>query len=161
MRVMFWTTVFWPSIGGVQTVASELLAALGDRGYEFVVVTDRHAPELPAEEEHRGIPIRRFPFAASLRDVKRLAHVRGEVIRLRKSFEPELCHAATLGPTDFFQHVTAHVHRTPLLVSVFGEWPSMYDRLLGNTLRSADWVVCDSQDTLHYARRLAPETMTK
>jgi len=29
MRVMFWSAVFWPSIGGVQTMASDLLVPCG------------------------------------------------------------------------------------------------------------------------------------
>ena len=156
MRVMFWCTVYWPHIGGIQTMANALLPALRERGHEILVIADQDPPDLPTEDEHQGIPIYRFPFAAGLRDIDRLTEIRGQLIRLKRAFAPHLCHTATLGTTDFYHHISAGACRTPVLVSLYGVWPRRYEQLLVRTFGSADWLTCDSASTLEYARRLMP-----
>jgi glycosyltransferase involved in cell wall biosynthesis len=86
MRVMFWSAVFWPSIGGVQTMAGSLLVALRERGHELIVITERGTQDLPPEDEYEGITVFRLPFAAVLRDVDRLMRVRKQIIRLKCEF---------------------------------------------------------------------------
>ena len=61
MRILFWSGTFWPVVGGIEVLATKLLPALQERGFEFMVVTSRR-PELPQEEQFQGIPVRRFPF---------------------------------------------------------------------------------------------------
>ena len=61
-RVLFWSERFWPTIGGVGISASNLLPALCERGYEFVVVTSKDYFELPENDCFKGIPVYRFPF---------------------------------------------------------------------------------------------------
>jgi glycosyltransferase involved in cell wall biosynthesis len=142
-------------------MASELLPALSRRGHEVVVLTERSRPELPAEDEHRGIPVYRFPFTAGLADVNRLARIRKEIIRLKRAFAPDLCHVVTLGATDFYYQVSANACRTPVLVSLRGVWPHRYERLLTRTFDLADWLACNSSSTLRYARRLMPEISSR
>ena len=156
MRVMFWCATYWPSIGGVQTMANELLPALSRRGCEFVVVAEQTSAKMPAEDEHCEIPIYRFPFTAGLRNVDNLAKIRKQVIRLKRTFAPDLCHITTLGTTDFYHHISAGACRTPALVSLHGVWPCQYAQFLVRTFGSADWLTCNSENTLEYARRLMP-----
>jgi len=137
-------------------MASELLPALSRRGHEVVVLTERSRPELPAEDEHRGIPVYRFPFVASLRDVDRLSEIRQRLLQLKRNFAPDLSHTVALGATDFYYDICADVLPTPRLVSLHGEWPQRYRRLLRTALSSADRLVCDSTATLDYARSLVP-----
>ncbi len=157
MRVMFWSAVFWPSIGGVQTMAGDLLIALRERGHEFVVVTERDRPDLPAEEQYEGIPVYRFPFAAVLRNAERLMRVRSEVIRLKREFAADLFHSFAVSANDFLHHTTQDVHPAPWLVTLHGGWPDSCDSFVRRTLTSANWVVGCSAAILERGRELAPE----
>lgn len=156
MRVMFWCAVYWPRIGGIQTMANALLPALRKRGHEVLVIAEQDPLDLPPSEEKDGISIHRFAFTPGLRDVHRLAEIRNRLIRLKRHFAPDLCHIATLGPTDFYHHISASACHTPVLVSLYGVWPRRYEQLLVRTLGSADWLTCDSASTLEYARHLMP-----
>ena len=55
-RVLFWSERYWPTIGGVGISASNLLPALCERGYAFVVVTSKDYFELPENDYFEGIP---------------------------------------------------------------------------------------------------------
>ena len=158
MRVMFWSAVHWPHIGGVQELANNLLPALQERGHRFVVVSDQDSPDLPEQEEHHGVRIVRFPLSGSLRDIDQLARIRRHIHELKREFSPELHHTVALGTTDFYYQITARFRPAPRLVSLFGQWPPLYDRFLGSILSTADWVVCDSDHSQEYARRLVPDT---
>jgi len=142
-------------------MANELLPALKARGHEFLVLADRDSPGLPAEDEYRGIRIRRFPFTAGLADVNSLADIRKKIVWLKRAFAPDLCHVVTLGATDFYHHITATICHTPSVVSLRGVWPRRVERLVMRTLEAADWVVCNSLSTLEYARRLVPEVSSR
>jgi glycosyltransferase involved in cell wall biosynthesis len=68
MRVLFWSELFWPYIGGVETLSTKLLSALRKRGYEVIVVTSHHYLDLPDGAQYKGIPVYRFPpFGQRLR----------------------------------------------------------------------------------------------
>jgi len=54
MRVLFWSELFWPYIGGAEVFATKLLMALRERGHEVVVVTRQDSPDLPNEAQYRG-----------------------------------------------------------------------------------------------------------
>lgn len=157
MRVMFWSSVYWPHIGGVQVLARHLLPALAARGHDLVVVADQDPPDLAAQEDQDGIRVLRFPLTLGLRDIDRLAGIRRDLADLRRSFAPDLCHTVALGATDFYERITQDPeHPTPTLVSLFGHWPSQYSRLLCGTLERADWIACDSAQTLEYSYAVAP-----
>lgn len=157
MRVMFWPAVFWPSIGGVQTMASDLLVALRERGHEFVVITERGSPDLPAEDEYEGIPVYRLPFAAVVRDVDRLMEVRSQVIRLKREFAADLLHSFAVSANHFLHLTTQDAHPVPWLVTLHGAWPSSCDSFVRQTLTTADWVVGCSAAILQLGCELAPE----
>jgi hypothetical protein len=54
MRVLFWSEMFWPYIGGVQVLSSKLLPALQQRGYEFTVVTSHGSLDLPDKADYNS-----------------------------------------------------------------------------------------------------------
>ena len=63
MRIALVTPRYWPAIGGVETHVEELAAGLVVRGHEVEVLTQAHDSSLPIEEDHAGVPIRRFAAA--------------------------------------------------------------------------------------------------
>ena len=166
MKVLFWSDLFWPHIGGGEIFAANLLLALRAR-HEFVIVTRQDSADLPRLDSYCGIPIHRFPFCTALagHDLNQIAAVRREVVRLKRDFAPDLIHLHNYGPSLLFDHQTRAARRAPVLFTVQLEL-SPYrgngaDTLLTKILVSADWVTCVSSDTLAQARRRSPEITSR
>src|SRR5215470_10894929 len=114
MRVLFWTELFWPRIGGAEIFSSKLVCSLRDRGHELIVVTRRDSDDLPAQDEYEGIPVYRFPFVTALidRNLDQVMMLRQQVSELKKTFSPALVHIHNCGPSALFQLETSKAHPT-------------------------------------------------
>ncbi len=160
MRVLFWSETFYPEIGGVEVLATKLLAALRDRGYELVVVAREERQNLPTVSEYDGIPVHRFPFRQALqaRDVDLVMDIRRQLSKLAGAFRPDLVHLYFSGPSlIFLRHVT-RTHRAPLLISLHNTYESVEpNTALGSALCSANWIVACSATALTAVRRCLPE----
>jgi hypothetical protein len=99
MRVLLWSDLFWPYVGGPEILAARLMPALRDRGHEFLVVTSHDSLDLPDEARYEGIPVRRFPFRAATAsgDLAGLRALRSEVAALKRAFAPRPTVAVVLG----------------------------------------------------------------
>jgi glycogen(starch) synthase len=163
MRVLFWSSVFWPKIGGVEVHAAKLLPALKTRGYEFTVVTTKSDPDQPDTDEYQGIPIHRFPFwnAASYTQIDALMRIRQKVAALKRTFAPDLLHVNAVDVGNVFHLFTAHVDSAPVLVTLHGEWLPRHDGVVKNILGAADWVAGCSQAILDKGRQLAPDIISR
>ena len=162
MRVLFWSELFWPIMGGGSQFSADLAAELHHRGHDVLVVTRRDEASLPEADEYRGVPIQRFPFHAALseRRVDDIVRQRGLVLDLRRQFEAELVHTTSFGPSMWFEAITATADRAPHLVTLFGEEISQaagLESTLHQALRGASWVTAPSRATLEYALGLVPE----
>jgi hypothetical protein len=103
-RILFWTELFWPYIGGVQVLAAKTLPMLRRRGYQFALITshgDRHLPDL---DSYEGIPVHRFRFweALATRDIDLLVKAKNQVAELKRAFKPDLIHIHLTDPSVFF-----------------------------------------------------------
>ena len=163
MRVLFWSGTFWPNIGGVEVLASKLLPALRNRGYEYAVIAPKTPAELPDEGRYSGIPIYRFPFRNNLneRSIEHLMETRRKIAALKRAFAPDLVHINAVGIENFFHLTTAGAHRVPALVTLHGKWASQADTVVKRTLVDADWVVGCSAAILEEGRKLAPEIISR
>lgn len=165
MRVLFWSELFWPYIGGAEIFATKLILALQERGYEFAIVTRQDSPELPAEDHYKGISIYRFPFWTPLVDrnaADRLMTVRRQVVEFKRTFAPHLVHIHGFGPTSVLFHLdTTSAYPTPLLVTLINELlvDTAGSESLRRVLRSADWVTGKAAAVLTQARQLVPEIL--
>ncbi len=164
MRVIFWTEGFWPLIGGIPVLATKLLLALRERGYEVIVVASQDFDGLPSELRLGGTPIFRFPFSKALwnGNLEQFIEVRQRVAKLKRTFKPDLVHMNFIGPSALFHLHTAAAHPAPFLVTVHGALPGTSissDTLQRRTLRSADWVTCVSSAVLAEVRQKAPEVI--
>jgi len=159
MRILFWSYVFLPKIGGVEVHAGKLLPALKSRGYEFLVITTKSDPDEPNVSLYQGIPIHRFPFwdYANYTNINALAGIRQKIINLKRAFSPDLVHINAVDIGNWFHTLTANVSRAPLLVTLHGEWMPLHNGVVEGTLRDADWVTGCSQAILDKGRQLAPE----
>ena len=66
MRILYWTELFLPSIGGIEVRCRYLARALRARGHEAAVVTSQGNDPLPNRDAVDGIAIHRFRFLETL-----------------------------------------------------------------------------------------------
>ena len=144
MRVLYWSEFFWPYIGGGEVFSAELLPALQERGYEFVVVTSHGHLNLPNEGQYKGIPIYRLPFRKALTagDMDLFVKAQRQVTRLKRKFRPDLIHISSVSVSVLFHLRTVDAHPAPMLVGVtrelFPDRQGSFDTLSGKMLRAAE-----------------------
>ena len=162
LRVLVWSELYWPYIGGAEIFASKLMASLRRQGTEFLVVTSHHDRELPDEDVHDGVRIRRLPFREAIgqRDVKSFVRAMKEAAAIKRSFAPDIIHMNAIGPSALFHLRTADACSAPVIVTLQQEvLRSQIDgssTLMAQTLDSADWVVGCSQTVLDQHRAAHP-----
>jgi glycogen synthase len=146
-RVLFWSELFWPYIGGNEAVSARLVPALRDKGYDFTVVTSHQSLELPDREDYRGIPVHRFPFRAALasRCIETITALRREMASFVGRMAPELIHVSCVGPSSYFLPLLSpYVAAVPLLAHLHNEVLPSQARadasILRRVLERADWV---------------------
>ncbi len=161
MRLLFWTAVYWPHIGGVEVFSSKLLAALRGRGHEVAVVTSHGSLDLPDEDTREGVPIHRMPFQSALRerDPAAFMEARRRVAELKKSFAPEGVHINFGDPNVLFHLETAAAHPAPFLVTIHNlpKHGCGLDTIFGRMLREAGWVVTITAAMMADLKALAPD----
>ncbi len=162
MRVLFWSSGFWPDIGGVEILAARLLPALQQRGHELLVVTPQKRPGVPGEERYAGVTVLRLPFFEVLRqhDPGAVGALGRRVSAIKREFAPDVVHINALGADSFFHLLTAAAHPCPVLVTLHGEWPQLgarADSVAEKILRSAALVVGCSRAILERGIALVPE----
>jgi len=139
-----------------------LLAALRERGVEFLVITSHHDRELPDDDEHDGIPIRRLPFRTAIagRDVRALLGAIGRTAAIKREFAPDLIHMNAIGPSALVHLRTQNASSAPLLATVQQEVLATQtggeSTLLAQIVTSAQWVIGVSQTVLEQLRATHP-----
>jgi glycogen(starch) synthase len=163
MRVLLWSELFWPYVGGAEAFAAGLLPALRDRGHEFLVLTSHDSLDLPDAATFEGIPVRRLPFRAAVarRDLAQIRALRAAVAALQHAFAPDLIHVNGLGPSVLLHLLTRAVHPAPWLLAlqqeVLPDQVGRADTLLHRALSSAECIVACAEAVLGQARALVPE----
>jgi glycogen(starch) synthase len=161
MRLLYWTELFWPYIGGVEVLSAKLLKELRERGYEIAVVTAHAEMDLPDFEVRDGVPIHRFPFRQVLeaRDPLGMLRMGKAVTRLRAEFRPTITHVNFAGPSGYFHMASASREAEPWILAIRSPLPREYsdDSLITRLLRGADWVTANSGAVLADAHRAAPD----
>ena len=163
MRVLLWSELYWPYIGGAEIFAAKLMASLRPKGVEFLVITSHHDRELPDVDEHEDIPIRRLPFRAAIagRDVKSFVRAMKETSAIKREFAPDLIHMNAIGPSALFHLRTLDASPAPLLVTlqqeVLASQTDGTSTLLGQIAAASRWMVGVSQAVLDQLRAAHPE----
>lgn len=165
MRILFWSSTFWPHIGGVEVLGANLITTLGERGHQVVVLARRDTDDLPATDEiGRASIIRlRFRQAIESQDPDAVLALRGEVGRIKRAFAPDIVHLYHLGPDLLFHRLTA-AYPAPALVTL--HQPFSGDLLaanaaLGRTLREADAIAACSRSVLEDLRARIPLAVSR
>lgn len=165
-KILYWVPHYLPDVGGIQTLAAQTFPYFQERNYEFGVVACHGKYELPDKTEHNGIPVYRFPFRTILAEGKpsQLIKARRQITRLKQTFQPDLVHIHFAGPEIFFHHTTATAYPTPTLFTLHMRISNLKgnaDTLLGQALRTADWVTAVSASVLFETQEIVPEIKDK
>ncbi len=163
MRVLFLSELFWPYVGGIETVAADLLPRLSQRGYEFHVVATHSYLDLPDDDELNGTPIRRLPFRAAVQsgDVEELVRVRRALASTVREVRPDLVHMFGRSLSMLFYRDVDQLSNLPKILTlqneIRGAGTPTSDSVTQRTLRSSDWVTACSEAVLRQAREAVPE----
>jgi glycogen(starch) synthase len=161
VRILLWSELYWPYIGGAEIFAANLMSSLRREGIEFLVITSHHDRQLPDEEVHDGITIRRLPFRSAIagRDAASFVRALKETSAIKRDFAPDLIHMNAIGPSALFHLRTKS--SAPLLVTlqqqVLDSQTAGEGTLLGQVIDAADWVVGVSQAVLEQLRAAHPK----
>jgi glycogen(starch) synthase len=167
MRVLFWSELFWPHIGGIEVFGVQLIRTLKSYGYQFAVITSQRNPTLPREGEYQGTPIFRLPFEKALRgrDMNAFLEVRRQVSALKRCFKPAVIHINGVIPSSLIHLQTIASYPSAVLVTLHQELFTKANdgvaSLTGQLLRSADWVNGVSTASLTQACQLVPEIVSR
>jgi len=157
-----WSDDFWPNVGGTEIMVSSLIAALSQRGHQFIVVTATQTTKPPSGAEG-GIPVHRFGFKQTLlnRDLKQIAGVVKRIAAIKREFKPDVVHyhsaMSEIGSLYHLQTRSAHPAPTLLTLHAMLTNHLRSDGLLSRMARESDWVVAVSEATRKEACALAPE----
>lgn len=162
MRLLFWTQLFHPYIGGIEVHALNLIQALRDRGHTVTVVTSHGSLLLPDCDSVDGIEVHRFRFYEALRE-RRLdiyAAERTRLSQLKEAVCPNITHVYFPDPSVLFHLRTQSQGQIPAVISIqiaLTTGVQERDSLVRKTLCGANWTVAASGYMLRHARQLAPE----
>jgi glycogen(starch) synthase len=166
MRILFWSELFWPYVGGIELSGMGLLAALRKRGYEFIVVTGHDYLDLPDEGGYEGIPLFRFPFRRVLanRQLDQLMEVRKRLASIKRTFAPDLIHINSTASSILFYLYTAEVSPAPVLVTLrsgLGNASLEQETIIGRVLRQSSWITSVSASLLGDVHQRVPDVVSR
>jgi glycosyltransferase involved in cell wall biosynthesis len=161
MRVLLWSSAFWPHVGGVEVLGANFVEGLSRRGHDVLVVADLDEPGLAAEDVVANVPVRRVavrkPLSAG--DARGVLAARSEMSRIRADFAPDLDHVFFFGPELPLLRRVLGARRGPFVVSLhlgLNDAISSPHSATGATLREAGWVVACSEAVLRDTRARIP-----
>jgi glycosyltransferase involved in cell wall biosynthesis len=163
MKVLYWTPVFWPDIGGIELIAMRHLESLKARGHEFLVLAAHGRTPAADAGEFAGIPVYRFPMIPALqeRNLPALLAIQKRIAALKRAFRPDVEHLNFGGPAPigYFCLRAAGPSPAPLVVQMHASVQGLAggaDSITGQLLRRAAWTVACSDAVLEDARALEP-----
>jgi glycogen(starch) synthase len=162
VRVVVFSELFRPYVGGIEVLADQLLPALIHKGHEIQVVTSHGPMPLPDEESFGALLVRRYPFRALLegKDPEGMLILRQRLGRLLRELDPDVIHFNGMAASLLFVLPLVSAGRAAVLVQLHQRlFPSeeLRDSLAVRVLCRADWVVSVSAAALAQARAAVPE----
>jgi glycogen(starch) synthase len=94
-------------------------------------------------------------------DLRQLFILRQRVLQFKRSFKPDLIHLHVSDPSVYFHLSTRDAFPAPTIVTIHQDTRILglkggMDTLLGNTLRTAEWVTTVSEATLADVKHIEP-----
>lgn len=166
MKILYWSGLFWPHIGGVEVLSMQLIPELKKKGHEVIVLTSQSNSSLKSEENYCGIKIYRIPFHEAIfkNDLKKIKEIAQMVVQLKKEFHPDIIHLNSIDSSIYFHLVSDEMYeKAPTLFTVHALPPNKNDKntLLKKMLYSAKWITTASKYMLKVINQLSTENVTR
>jgi|GEM_PF-1627141 len=123
MKILFWTPLYPPYIGGLEVFAHTLAKQLQAKGHTVVVISGTDTTSTSTKYELDGITVYDFPFmhAVSTYNVKAIRSILMEVQSIVSTFSPDVVHSHAWNEwSAFFQRRTFETFAIPLCITVHG-----------------------------------------
>lgn len=164
MRLLYWTEFFWPTIGGVETLAAQVIPVLKKRGYDITVVTTQQF-DYPEHEMFEGTDVHRLPFHEVLRsrDPEAFIGLRRRIASIRDDVAPDLIHANLYGPSIALHLESNRRAPIPTVVAIHADFSESggMGSIVHRAFDEAAWVTAVSDATLGDIRSMFPEIQDK
>lgn len=164
IRLLYWTEFFWPTIGGVETLAAQVIPVLRTRGYDITVVTTRQF-DYPEHEVVDGTTVHRLPFHDVLRgrDPEAFISLRRKIAAIREDAAPDLIHANLYGPSIALHLESNRRAPIPTVVAIHADFSESggMGGIVRRAFDEAAWVTAVSDATLGDIRSMFPEIQDK
>ncbi|MBN1318244.1 MAG: glycosyltransferase family 4 protein [Anaerolineales bacterium] len=164
MKILYWTPLFYPDVGGIERLSADLIPLLTERGHEFLVIASHGAYDMPDETFYHNTPIYRFRARQTIRnhDLKKIHAIRKKIAELKKTFQPDIVHIHPSDPSAYFHVSTTSAFPSPTLVTMhnsadYNRCSYHPDTLMGKLLTTASWVTGVSSNTLKQIYKELPE----
>lgn len=117
MKILHWSEMFLPVIGGMEVFVDHLASSLRQRGHQNIILADSFGDKFAASEDWNGLPVRRLPFRAAVenRDMLSMIRLQKQALQVIEEFSPDLIHLHTNLTTAFFYLQAQHAHPRPTL----------------------------------------------
>ncbi len=164
IRLLYWTEFFWPTIGGVETLAAQVIPVLKKRGYDITVVTTQQF-DYPEHEILDETTIHRLPFHEVLRsrDPEAFIRLRRRIGSIRDDVAPDLIHANLYGPSIALHLESNRRAPIPTVVAIHADFSESggMGGIVHRAFDEAAWVTAVSDATLGDIRSMFPEIQDK
>lgn len=168
MKILYWTPLFWPEIGGIEIASAGLLRSLSENKCEFMVFTSHGRIKLKDESIYKGIPVYRFPISSALmkKDLIQIQNIINKAREIRVKFKPDLIHVNFGGPApvSYIHLKTNQNSQTPCILSLHNSVEGMdsgKNTILGKMFRSSSFITACSQAMAKDACQIMPEISNK
>ncbi|MGN6693343.1 MAG: glycosyltransferase family 4 protein [Aquihabitans sp.] len=160
-RVLFITPAYLPWLGGLEVLASQLLAELQRRGSDVGLITCPHAGVEPGLDEVDGVPVLRTGTQAALARNDGAAVLRHavEIGRFTRDLAPDVVHTHD-SSTALWMYLRTERHRRPLVATVHNVMSAhLGDELapVAAMVDEASWVTGVSRDVVADTATLFPQ----
>jgi glycogen(starch) synthase len=120
VRIAFVTALYLPHTGGLEVLASQMLAELHQRGHDVTVVTSLDDRTHPAHEVIGGVEVVRTDAhdVIARRDLPGILRVQRDTWELLRHLRPDVIHAHDGSPALWMYLRAARAARPPLLLTL-------------------------------------------
>lgn len=164
MRLLYWTPLFRPDVGGIEKTSAHLVSGLREKGWDIIILTSHGRIPLPDETRYHDMPVYRFPVIRSLasKNPSQIIKIQKKITEIIKGFAPDMAHINFGGPAPigYFYLKTANAHPCPSILTLHNSMEGLEarpDAIHTRIFNQASWVTACSGAMLDEACLLFPQ----
>lgn len=148
MRILYWTELFAPHVGGTELYVQRLVTHMSRTGDQCAVLTNTTSLARRNHEVHEGVDVYRYPFRRTILQAKpgQVRYLRSVVGNFSDEWRPDVVHIHLSGPSPFFYLLAAGDRPAPIVATahVSPKIASGGNSIMAKVLQVADLIVAYS-----------------